>query len=152
MSASPVSVPAVLALVQVHYRSFPEDILLRWDGMDGLKAHHFSSMKVTARRALSGSWVSSCMSGKWHWCLMPRPEAKIGRDALLQEAACICEGKAKPVMDLPNRDKDSLWDAINKVSSQHCIESVPLATPGPAWQASPPLRLLCLCLISMRSE
>lgn len=44
--------------------------------------------------------------------------------AMLQEAACICEGRAKPVMDLPNRDKDSLWEAIAKVNSSHCTISL----------------------------
>lgn len=34
----------------------------------------------------------------------------------MQEAACICEGKAKAVMDMLSRDKDSLWEAIDKVS------------------------------------
>ena len=38
--------------------------------------------------------------------------------ALLQEAARICKGKARPVMDVPSRDKESLRDAIAKVSSQ----------------------------------
>ena len=36
---------------------------------------------------------------------------------MLQEAACVCEGKAKSVMDLSSRDKDCLWDGINKVHS-----------------------------------
>lgn len=36
--------------------------------------------------------------------------------ASLQEAACICEGKAKSVMDLSGRDKDTLWEAIDKVT------------------------------------
>ena len=36
--------------------------------------------------------------------------------AFLQEAACICEGKAKSVMDLSGRDKDTLWEAIDKVT------------------------------------
>ena len=45
-----------LSGMQVHYRAFPEDALLRWDGMAGLKAHHFSSMKVLRRASCCQHW------------------------------------------------------------------------------------------------
>ncbi len=89
--------------------------------MEGLKAHHFSSMKViTCQTTLStpcGQQYNRNMA------LMTGALAKsmILACAMLQEAACICEGRAKPVMDLPSRDKDSLWEAIDKVSSLRCI-------------------------------
>ena len=134
---------AVLASVQVHYSSFPEDVLLRWDGMEGMKAHHFSSMKVS----IYGSTLKhSC--GQRHSRNTASMTAALSKVislawAMLQEAACICEGKAKPVMDLPTRDKDSLWEAITKVSSLHCTIFLPLANPGS--------NVICLTLPSVLS-
>ena len=46
----PLTVPA--AVRQVHYRSFPADALLRWDGADTLRASFFNSLKVHAERVM----------------------------------------------------------------------------------------------------
>ena len=32
--------------MQIHFRAFPTDVLLRWEGEQTLRAAHFNSMKV----------------------------------------------------------------------------------------------------------
>lgn len=32
--------------MQIHFRAFPADVLLRWEGEQTLRAAHFNSMKV----------------------------------------------------------------------------------------------------------
>lgn len=114
----------------MHFRSFPSDTLLRWDGEITLRAAFFNSLKVSmlALMLVHGDkpWCSTTLIfgtqvGAQHKApnqldpvhVLP---AHFGYYCV-QEAAYICQGSARGVMDMALEAQNDLWSAVTAVSS-----------------------------------
>lgn len=112
----------VLPYAQVHFRSLPSDVLLRWDGEQTLRASFFNSLKVRPRMGRRGPFFVHIEVQHQNARQVQRLDVLCLCNGMCsQEAAYICQGSAGNVMGMASEAQDDMWRAVIQVRSAKAV-------------------------------